>query len=142
MNTRAFIQILWNSFNIPIFGLVDGDAHGLEILCTFRHGSLALSYESPNLVVPAIRWLGILPSDIGDYKLSKEVQIPLTANDRKKINDLKQRKYMIENISWTKQLNLLLEIGTKVEIQSLAEHSPTFLLDVYLPSKIRYGKWI
>ncbi|XP_054161327.1 meiotic recombination protein SPO11-like [Oppia nitens] len=142
LNTRAFVHILWNSFEIPIFGLVDGDAHGLEILCTFRHGSLALSYESPNLVVPAIKWLGILPIDIRDYKLSPNVQIPLKDNDRKKIEDLKARKYMLENYQWTQQLNILLKIGKKVEIQSLAEHSPTFLLDVYLPSKLRYGKWI
>ncbi|CAG2101935.1 unnamed protein product, partial [Medioppia subpectinata] len=105
MNTRAFIHILWNTFSIPIFGLVDGDAHGLEILCTFRHGSLALSYESPNLVVPAIKWLGILPTDIRDYRLSPNVQIPLKANDIKKIEDLKKRKYMLDNIEWTKQLN-------------------------------------
>ncbi|CAG2176077.1 unnamed protein product [Oppiella nova] len=142
MNTRAFIHILWNSFEIPVFGLVDGDAHGLEILCTFRHGSLALSYESPNLVVPAIKWIGILPTDIIDYKLSPSVQIPLKENDKKKIQDLKNRQYMKENIQWTRQLNLLLRIGKKVEIQSLAEHSATFLLDIYLPSKIRYGKWI
>lgn len=141
MNTRAFVQILWNTFEIPIFGLVDGDAHGLEILCTFKHGSLALSYESHNLVVPAIKWIGIVPTDIREYRLSKSVQIPLNDCDRKKIKDLKQRNYMVGNKYWTKQLDILLKIGYKVEIQSLAEHDPSFLFNTYLPNKIRYGKW-
>ena len=141
MNTRAFVQILWNTFELPIFGLVDGDAHGIEILCTFKHGSLALSYESENLVVPPIKWIGIMPTDILEFRLSKSVLIPLNDTDKKKIQDLKQRNYMIGNQSWTKQLDILITIDHKVEIQSLAKNDPSFLFNVYLPAKIRYGKW-
>ena len=141
-NTRAFIQILWNTFEIPIFGLVDGDGHGLEILCTFKYGSLALAYAAEDLNTPSVKWLGILPTDISEYRLSPTVQIDLKETDKKKIQDLKARVYLKSNPDWNRQLDILLKVGKKVEIQSLAEHWPTFLLDVYLPAKIRYGKWI
>ncbi|KAJ8779053.1 hypothetical protein J1605_012904 [Eschrichtius robustus] len=36
----------------------------IEIMCIYKYGSMAMSFEAHNLTVPAIRWLGLLPSDI------------------------------------------------------------------------------
>ena len=140
-NTRSFVNALWHSLNIPILVLVDCDPHGIEILSVYRHGSLSLSYNSSNLVVPQIRWFGLLVSDILDFNL-KDSLIPLNDSDKKKIKDLYSRPYIKQNSDWAKQLQSLESMGFKAEIQSLAQHSPTFLLETYIPIKLRLGGWI
>ena len=40
------------------------------------------------------------------------------------------------------QIELLLRSEKKAEIQCLASIASSYLLDVYLPNKIKYGGWI
>ncbi|KAG5201720.1 hypothetical protein JEQ12_004483 [Ovis aries] len=70
LNTRLLVKKLWDTFHIPVFTLVDADPHGIEIMCIYKYGSMAMSFEAHNLTVPAIRWLGLLPSDIKRAKMS------------------------------------------------------------------------
>ncbi|KAJ3109531.1 endodeoxyribonuclease [Phlyctochytrium planicorne] len=46
-----------------IFGLMDGDPHGISILCCYRYGSQAMAFDDKNLACPSLRWIGIHPSD-------------------------------------------------------------------------------
>ncbi|XP_040132478.1 meiotic recombination protein SPO11 isoform X6 [Ictidomys tridecemlineatus] len=68
LNTRLLVKKLWDSFHIPVFTLVDADPHGIEIMCIYKYGSRSMSFEAHNLTVPAMRWLGLLPSDIKRWK--------------------------------------------------------------------------
>ncbi|XP_010627110.1 meiotic recombination protein SPO11 isoform X4 [Fukomys damarensis] len=68
LNTRLLVKKLWDLFHIPVFTLVDADPHGIEIMCIYKYGSMSMSFEAHNLTVPAVRWLGLLPSDIKRWK--------------------------------------------------------------------------
>ncbi|XP_075757266.1 meiotic recombination protein SPO11 isoform X7 [Pelodiscus sinensis] len=69
LNTRLLVRKLWDTCHIPIFTLMDADPHGIEIMCIYKYGSVSMSFEAHHLTVPAIRWLGLLPSDIERWKL-------------------------------------------------------------------------
>ncbi|KAJ1969671.1 endodeoxyribonuclease [Dispira parvispora] len=65
--TREFLHRLMNVTKprgVPIVALTDGDPHGIEILCTYKFGSKALGFDSAQLAIPTLRWLGIHRYDI------------------------------------------------------------------------------
>lgn len=64
ISTRYFVNLIWQFLRIPIFCLVDGDPHGIEIMCVYRFGSLSTAYDNQNLACPPMRWLGMFPSDL------------------------------------------------------------------------------
>ncbi|XP_074642867.1 meiotic recombination protein SPO11-like [Tubulanus polymorphus] len=142
VNTRLMVKKIWDIFHIPMFALVDADPHGIEIMCIYKFGSRSLSFEGHNLAVPAIHWLGILPSDVERLHISKEVVIPLTKTDIAKANELEKRPYFQQNKVWQAELTKMIHWGHKAEIQSLSSISMDFLSEVYLPNKLRYAGWI
>lgn len=138
IRTRSFLQRLWLTLKIPVFGLVDGDAYGIEILCTYRYGSLAMSHENVYLNVPEIKWLGIQADDIVEFRLQGT---RFKKNELDRFGHLRKRLYMKEDHPWLEQINKMEALGIKVEIQSLHEYDSQFLLEVYLPYKIQFGGW-
>ncbi|XP_077109255.1 meiotic recombination protein SPO11 isoform X1 [Ranitomeya variabilis] len=142
LNTRLFVRKLWNTFQIPIFTLVDGDPHGMEIMCIYKYGSVSMSFEAHNLTVPSIAWLGLLPSDIERLHVPSEALIPLSALDQRKLLSLQKRPYLSCQPLWKQELDIMTSRKMKAEIQALTSLSPTFLTNVYLPNKLEYGGWI
>ncbi|XP_028391088.1 meiotic recombination protein SPO11-like [Dendronephthya gigantea] len=142
LNTRVLVKRLWESLEIPVLALVDTDPHGVEIMCVYRFGSMSQSYDTDNLAVPSMRWIGVLPSDLERLSINKEAQIPLTEQDRKKISQLLDRPYVKAHASIQQELLVLLNTGHKAEMQALSTISTGFITDVFLPIKIKHGKWI
>ncbi|XP_078508114.1 meiotic recombination protein SPO11 isoform X11 [Lissotriton helveticus] len=142
LNTRLLIRKLWDTFHIPIFTLVDADPHGIEIMCIYKYGSLSMSFEAHSLTVPAIRWIGILPSDIVRLNIPKDVLIPLTPLDEKKLASLQTRPYIACQPLWKKEMELMTASKMKAEIQALTSLSSDYLTRVYLPNKLQFGGWI
>ncbi|KAJ3586716.1 hypothetical protein NHX12_013110 [Muraenolepis orangiensis] len=70
VNSRLMVRKLWDTLHIPIFALVDADPHGMEIMCIYKYGSVAMSFEAHRLTVPSVLWLGLLPSDLQRFGLS------------------------------------------------------------------------
>ncbi|WAR23732.1 SPO11-like protein [Mya arenaria] len=97
----------------------------------------ALAFETSNLAVPCMKWLGLLPSDIERLGIPATALLPLTKADRDKGRDLLSRPYMTCLPHWREQVECMLQLERKAELQSLDSISPSFLTDVYLPSKIR-----
>ncbi|KAM4033679.1 meiotic recombination protein SPO11 isoform 3-T6 [Anomaloglossus baeobatrachus] len=142
LNTRLFVRKLWDSFQIPIFTLVDADPHGIEIMCIYKYGSVSMSFEAHNLTVPSIAWLGLLPSDIERLHVPTEALIPLSALDQRKLLSLQKRPYLSCQPLWKQELDIMTSRTMKAEIQALTSLSPTFLTSIYLPNKLEYGGWI
>ena len=142
LNTRLLVKRLWESLEVPILALVDTDPHGVEIMSVYRFGSMSQSYDTDNLAVPSMRWIGVLPSDLEKLSINKEAQIPLTGQDRKKISQLLERPYVKAHASIQQELLVLLNTGYKAEMQALSGISTGFITDVFLPIKIKHGKWI
>ncbi|XP_022089944.1 meiotic recombination protein SPO11-like [Acanthaster planci] len=142
VNTRLMVRRLWDDLQIPILGLVDADPHGLEILCVYKFGSKSMSYESHSLTVPCIRWLGVLPSDIDRLQVPRDALIPLSQSDLRKAHKLMQRPYYKHLPDWMKEMQVLMNLERKGEIQCLTAISSDYLTKVYIPNKIRHGGWI
>ncbi|XP_078508106.1 meiotic recombination protein SPO11 isoform X5 [Lissotriton helveticus] len=115
---------------------------GIEIMCIYKYGSLSMSFEAHSLTVPAIRWIGILPSDIVRLNIPKDVLIPLTPLDEKKLASLQTRPYIACQPLWKKEMELMTASKMKAEIQALTSLSSDYLTRVYLPNKLQFGGWI
>lgn len=84
------------------------------------------------LVVPTIRWIGVLPSDIKKLSLPT---IPFTKNDTIKLNSLFKRPH-INNLIYD-ELLLLNKLRVKSEIEGIDISSDTnsFLIN-FIKNKI------
>uniref|UniRef100_A0A8D0C1C2 DNA topoisomerase (ATP-hydrolyzing) n=1 Tax=Salvator merianae TaxID=96440 RepID=A0A8D0C1C2_SALMN len=141
VNTRLLVRKLWDTCHIPIFALMDADPHGMfrEIYYFIFQ---SMSFEAHHLTVPAIRWLGLLPSDFDRLNIPKNTLIPLTTQDLSKLASLQARPYIAYQPTWKKELDIMETSKKKAEIQALASFSSNFLSKVYLPNKLQFGGWL
>ncbi|KAM4842619.1 meiotic recombination protein SPO11 isoform 2-T2 [Thomomys bottae] len=102
----------------------------------------SMSFEAHNLTVPAIRWLGLLPSDIRRLNIPKDSLIPLTKHDHVKLNSILKRPYIHCQPLWRKEMEMMAELNMKAEIQALTFLSTDYLSRVYLPNKLKFGGWL
>ncbi|NXF07678.1 SPO11 protein, partial [Smithornis capensis] len=142
LNTRLLVRKLWDSFQIPIFTLMDADPHGVEILCVYKYGSVSMCFEAHHLAVPSIKWLGLLPSDLKRLNISKDALIPFTKQDLNKLASLQKRPYLACQPLWKKELEIMAASKLKAEIQVLTSLSQDYLSRVYLPNKLQFGGWL
>ncbi|XP_030277988.1 meiotic recombination protein SPO11 isoform X3 [Sparus aurata] len=142
VNSRLMVRKLWDTLHIPIFALVDADPHGIEIMCIYKYGSVAMSFEAHSLTVPSVMWLGLLPSDLQRLRVPADALIPLTSTDENKLTSLLKRPYLTSQPDWQKEMELMQQTKVKAEIQSLAAIAPDYLTSIYLPNKLRYGGWV
>uniref|UniRef100_A0A3Q2NTG5 DNA topoisomerase (ATP-hydrolyzing) n=1 Tax=Fundulus heteroclitus TaxID=8078 RepID=A0A3Q2NTG5_FUNHE len=142
VNSRLMVRKLWDTLRIPIFALVDADPHGIEIMCIYKYGSVAMSFEAHSLTVPSVMWLGLLPSDLQRLRVPEDSLIPLTKGDESKLHSLLKRPYLASQPDWCKEMELMQQSKVKAEIQSLSSIAPDFLTNIFLPNKLRYGGWV
>ncbi|TFH08099.1 MAG: hypothetical protein E4H14_07095, partial [Candidatus Thorarchaeota archaeon] len=140
--TRAFLKMLVKELEIPAFALVDSDPYGHYIYSVFLRGSKRLSYESPFIATPELKLLGVLSRDLDEYNVPKAVRIPMQPTDIKRVKDMLKEPFVQQNKAWVKDLQLMLQIKEKAEIQAFASHSFQYLTDEYLPRKLETGDWI
>jgi meiotic recombination protein SPO11 len=140
--TRAFLKILVKELEIPAFALVDSDPYGHYIYSVFLRGSKRLSYESPFIATPELKLLGVLSRDLDEYRIPKAVRIPMQPADVKRVKDMLKEPFVQQNKPWVEDLQLMLRIKEKAEIQAFASHSFEYLTDEYLPRKLDTGDWI
>ena len=91
------------------------------------------------MVVPKIKWLGITADDILEFQLQGTF---FSESEKKRFASIKQRDYIKKNTQLLEQIARLEQLGIKVEIEALSDYSADFLLDIYLPYKLQYKKWI
>lgn len=132
VNTRVLLKKMSLLLDKPIYILVDADPHGIEIMCTYKYGSLMKVHNSEHLAVPSIKWIGIHPSDIESLDVTR---VELTDADMKKVHELLQRPYM--NPFLKTQLQCLQHRRIKAEIESIYHYSIDYLINEYIPRKIR-----
>lgn len=120
---------------IPIYGLVDYDPHGVRILRTYKYGSLSLGHEI-DADVPNMEWLGIRSLDLQQQDIAGQPwpilsdAICLTETDRKAATGL------LREIVWgydedspsssmlmqCREIQVMLMLNIKAEIQAVDDH--------------------
>jgi len=135
---RRFIRRLADDKKIPVYAFVDGDPYGItNIYRTLKVGSGNNAHLNRYFCVPQASFLGVTPQDIKDYKL-KDATHPLQEVDIKRAKDaLKNDPFIKSHKEWKGAINQMLEMGVRVEQQAFAKHDLNFVIDRYLPEKLR-----
>ena len=139
---RRFIRRLADDMNIPVYVFTDGDPYGyLNIYRTLKVGSGNAAHINKYFCVPQAKFIGVTPQDIIDYKLPTH---PLKDIDMKRIKDgVKNDPFVHSHKDWQNALNLMVKMKKRVEQQAFAKHSLNYVIDKYLPEKLKSPKtWL
>lgn len=139
---RRFIRKLADEQKIPVYVFTDGDPYGFgSIYRTLKVGSGNAAHINEYFCVPQAQFIGITPQDIVDYKLPSH---PLKDVDIKKIKDLlKNDPFVLHHKPWQKALTQMAKMKVRAEQQALAAWGLNYVIDTYLPEKIKNQKtWL
>jgi DNA topoisomerase VI subunit A len=139
---RRFIRRLSDDKNLPVYVFTDGDPYGFgSIYRTLKVGSGNAAHINKFFCVPRAKFIGITPDDIEHYKLPTH---PLKDVDLKKIKDLiKNDPFIKHHKEWQKALTKMAKIKVRAEQQALAKWGLNYVIDKYLPDKIKDQKtWL
>lgn len=133
---RRFIRRLADLKKIPVYVFVDGDPYGISnIYRTLKVGSGNAAHINRFFCVPQARYLGITPDDIEKYDLPTH---PLKDVDIKRAKDaIKNDPFFKSHKDWTRALKKMIQMGVRAEQQALAKHGLNYVIEKYLPQKIK-----
>ena len=133
---RRFIRRLSDKLKIPVYAFVDGDPYGyFNIYRTLKVGSGNAAHLNEYFCVPKARFLGVTAQDIIDYDLPTH---PLKEVDIKRAKDaLKNDPFVKHHKPWQASINKMLKMGVRVEQQAFAKHGLDFVVNKYLPKKLK-----
>jgi len=139
---RRFIRRLSDEKKLPVYVFVDGDPYGIgNIYRTLKVGSGNAAHINKYFCVPKAKFIGITPDDIIKYKLPSH---PLKDVDLKKIKDMiKNDPFIKHHKEWQKALKQMAQMKVRAEQQALAKWGLNYVIDKYLPEKIKNPKtWL
>ena len=139
--TRRFVRLLSDARKIPVYAFVDCDPYGIaNIYRTLKVGSGNAAHINRFFCVPRAQYLGVTPQDIKDFKL-EDATHPLQPVDVKRAKDaLKNDPFFKSHPPWVKAITQLLKLGVRAEQQALAKWGLNFVIDEYLPHKLKNKK--
>lgn len=137
---RRFIRRLADDRKLPVLVFTDGDPYGYcNIYRTLKVGSGQAAHINQFFCVPQAHYLGVTPQDIKDYDL-EDATHPLEAIDIKRARDaLKNDPFIKHHKEWQAALHQMIAMGVRIEQQAFAKHGLNFVLDTYLPRKLKKG---
>ncbi len=136
---RRFIRRLADEKKLPVYVFTDGDPYGfLNIYRTLKVGSGNAAHINKYFCVPQAKFLGVTPGDIEDYKLPTH---PLKEVDLKRIKDgIKNDPFVKAHKEWENALLKMAKMKVRAEQQALAAWGLNYVIDTYLPEKIKNQK--
>jgi DNA topoisomerase-6 subunit A len=137
--TRRFVRRLSDQCKLPVYAFVDCDPYGISnIYRTLKVGSGNAAHINKFFCVPNATFLGVTPQDILDYELPTH---PLKEVDVKRAKDaLKNDPFFKRHKSWQQAITQLLKMGVRAEQQALARWGLNYVIDEYLPRKLKSTK--
>ncbi len=130
--TRHFIHRLNKELDLPVFIFTDGDPWGMHIAMVIISGS-ANAAHLRELTTPDAKWSGVWATDIVDYKLPSD---PLTEVDIKRLHELERDPRYGEEL-WRREIKKFLSIKKKAEQEAFSRYGLTYIVDKYLPTKLK-----
>ncbi|KUO42759.1 MAG: DNA topoisomerase VI [Hadesarchaea archaeon YNP_N21] len=131
--TRRFLKRASDELKLPTYIFADGDPFGFHIGMVIISGSAKLAYINHELAVPDAKYIGVTASDIVNYKLPTD---KLRELDFARLRQLqKDPRYNTE--FWQSEIKKMIEIGRKAEQQAFAKYGLAYVVNEYLPAKIK-----
>jgi len=134
--TRRFVRKLADAHKLPVYAFNDCDPYAFSnIYRTLKVGSGNAVHLNQFFCVPQAHFLGVSPQDIVDYELPTHA---LKDVDIKRAQDmLKNDPFFQAHKEWQKAIEMMLKSGQRAEQQALAKHGLNFVIDEYLPNKLK-----
>ncbi|KAK9317973.1 Spo11/DNA topoisomerase VI subunit A [Lipomyces starkeyi] len=113
LTTRQFISNIAACHpDTPLFGAVDSDPYGIDILCTYKFGSRAMAHENSHLTALKMEWVGV---NVLEYE---DGWTKLSVGDRKKAIKMLSLPWMETEAAMAMRLELqrMLFLGQKAEM--------------------------
>lgn len=149
MATRRFIKRLKEELGLPCLAIMDADLYGLEILRVYSVGSKSLGFETAEMAVPDIKWLGVRLTDVLEFDIPRDGLLDMTPGDLRRGELMLKEEFIKARPKWADEINIMLgKEGDKAvqkkkaEIQILNSKDAQFITFEYLPDKISAGDWI
>lgn len=135
---RRFVRRLSDDLKIPVYAFTDCDPYGISnIYRTLKVGSGNAAHINQFFCVPNARYLGLTPQDIIDWDLKDATHV-LGEVDIKRAKDaLKNDPFFTEHKTWAKAMEQLVKMGVRAEQQALSKHGLNFVIEQYLPEKLK-----
>ncbi len=134
--TRRLVNRLYKELRLPVYVLCDADPWGAYIYSVIKQGSINLSFLSDRLGTPEAKFIGLTTQDVKKFDIPKNVTIKLNQGDIKRTNEM--LKYVwFKPKDWQEELNHMLNVGYKLELEALSAKGIRFISEKYLPQKIR-----
>lgn len=134
-STRYMIRRLHEELGLPVYVFTDADPWGMHIAMVIISGS-ANAAHLRELTTPDAKWAGVWASDINKYKLPHD---PLTELDVKRLFELKSDPRYGEKL-WKDEMATFLKYKKKAEQEAFARYGLTYIVDKYLPDKLKLLK--
>lgn len=131
-STRRVLRRLSTEMQLPVVIFTDGDPWSYRIFASVAYGSIKSAHMSEILATPGAQFIGVQPSDIGEYNLPSD---SLTEGDIAALKaELTDPRFDTEY--WKKEINLQLSMKLKSEQQAFASRGLDFVTREYLPARL------
>jgi DNA topoisomerase-6 subunit A len=139
--TRRFTRRLSEDLKLPVYVFVDCDPYGIcNIYRTMKVGSGSAAHVNKDFCVPKATFMGVTPQDIIDFQL-EDATHPLQPVDIKRAKDaLKNDPFFQAHPKWKKAIKQMLKMGVRAEQQAFAKWGLNFVIEEYLPTKLKNVK--
>ncbi|CAB3409912.1 unnamed protein product [Caenorhabditis bovis] len=136
--SRNVLRHLVDTIKIPVFGLFDADAYGIEIYLTYKYGSILESSECRDAFIPQIQWVGVFPSDCNKFPINQNQFSNLSHSDSKKLFKLLNRSIQLNEQVVRQEIDYMLQLKTKFEIEAVSSIGEEYLSRALLYNRIRH----
>jgi DNA topoisomerase-6 subunit A len=141
--TRRFVRRLADDKKIPVYAFVDCDPYGIaNIYRTLKVGSGNAAHINRFFCVPQAQYLGVTPQDIIDFKLQDATHKLLEVDVKRAKDALKNDPFFVAHKAWVKAIEQMLQSGVRAEQQALAKWGLNFVIEEYLPRKLKEKKFL
>ncbi len=131
-STRYLIRRLNRELGLPVYIFTDADPWGMHIAMVIISGS-ANAAHIRELTTPDAIWAGVWATDIKRYRLPSD---PLDEVDIKRLHELKDDPRYTESL-WKVEIDEFLRRKRKSEQEAFAKYGLTYIVEKYLPEKLR-----
>lgn len=138
--TRACVSALHLLLRVPVLVLTDMNPWGAAIYLAYQRPSRAMREDTERTAVPNARWIGVRASQLPAVPELDEARStePLTAADRAKAASMRQALGGGGPVDALlhRELEAMLDLGRKCEIEALMDVREDFLTAEFLPERV------
>ena len=94
------------------------------------------------MAIPDARFVGMSSFDAEQFGLPPEVTIRITDQDIRRAREIKQYPWFAKKKHWQREIDHMLKLGVKLELEALSSKDFSFITETYLPTKLREGRFL